>query len=125
MKLIKEVFAQDGKIYNPLLKDTPIGRGGTEGATQTIGILITNILNAMLMAGAIMLLIMIVWSGISWITSGADKERLQTAQRRLTNAIIGFIILICVFAIANFIGSIFGLGWFKNLEIPFPTAGTV
>ena len=125
MKLIKVVFAQDGKIYNPLLTGTPIGGGGTEGATQTIGILITNILNAMLMAGAVMLLIMIVWSGISWISSGADKERLQAAQKRLTNAIIGFIVLICVFAIANFIGSIFGLGWFKNLEIPFPTAGTV
>jgi hypothetical protein len=55
------------------------------------------------------------------MTGGADKERVQMAQKRLTYAIVGFIILICVFAIANFVGGFFGLSWFKTLKLPFPT----
>ncbi len=123
MKIIKTVFAQEGTIYNPLVPK--FGRGGTDAGPVIIGQLLANIINMMIIAGAIILLIMIVWSGIAWATSGSDKERLQGAQRRLSNAIVGFIILICVFAIANFIGSIFGLGWLKDLKIPLPTAGTI
>jgi len=125
MNLSKSVFAENGKIYNPLLKNSPIGTGGTEGAAKMIGLIVVNILNVMIIAGTIMLLIMIIWSGISWTTSGSNKEKLEGAQKRLTNAIIGFIILIAVFAIANFIGSVFGLGWFKNMKITLPTIGTI
>ena len=113
---MKFVHAQEGKITNPV-----IGKYGAQKGIQTIGELLTNIFNAMIIAGAIILVIMIIWSGIDWMTAGGDKERLQRAQKRLTNALVGFVILICVFAIANFIGGFFGLGWFKTFRLPFPT----
>ena len=118
---ITNVLAQDGIITNPVISEKfgNIGSGGN-GAT-VIGILLSNVFSAMIIAGAIILIIMIIWSGIAMATGGADKERVQMAQKRLTYAIVGFIILICVFAIANFIGGIFGLGWFKDLKLPFPT----
>ena len=112
---------QKGTIENPLAGE--LGKGGTSAGTTIIGNILVSVLNVMIIAGAIMLLIMIIWSGIAWTTSGSDKERLQGAKQRLTNAIVGFIVLICVFAIANFIGSIFGLGWFQDLKIPLPIAG--
>jgi len=121
--IIKKVLAGSGTIENPLASE--YGKGGTEAGAQILGNLISNILNAMMIAGAIILLIMIIWAGIAWASSGDNKERMQGAQKRLTNAIIGFIIIICVFAIANFIGSIFGIGWFKDLNIPFPTPSTI
>ena len=88
---------------------------------KIIGDLLDNVFNAMIIAGAIILVIMIIWSGIAMATGGADKERVQMAQKRLTYAIVGFVILICVFAIANFVGGFFGLGFFKTLKLPFPT----
>ncbi len=119
MSIIKSAFAGNGTIENPLV---PVfGSGGTEAGTKIIGDLITNIINAMMIAGAIILLIMIIWAGIAWASAGDNKERMQGAQKRLSNAVIGFIVVICVFAIANFVGSIFGLGWFKNFSIPLPT----
>jgi cytochrome bd-type quinol oxidase subunit 2 len=113
---------EEGVIYNPAITTGDYGRGGTEKGTTIIGSLLSNGFTAMLIVGAIILVIMIIWSGISMMTSGADKERVQTAQKRLTYAIVGFIILICVFAIAGFVGSFFGLDFFKTLKFPFPTS---
>lgn len=118
---MKFVFAADGTtIYNPAIT-SKYGEGGTKEGTTIIGSLLSNGFTAMLIVGAIILVIMIIWSGISMMTGGADKERVQSAQKRLTYAIVGFIILICVFAIASFIGNFFGLSFFKTLILPFPS----
>lgn len=121
MNLIKTIFAADGTITNPAITTGDFGKGGTAAGTTIIGKLLSNSLMAMIMVGAIILIIMIIWSGISMLTSGDNKERLQAAQKRLTYAIVGFVVLICVFAIASFIGGFFGLGFFKTLNLPFPT----
>ena len=113
---MKLVFAQEGKIINPA-----IGDYGQQSGVETISSLIVNILNTMLLVGAVMLIIAIIWSGLTWMTAGGDKEKVQRAQKRLTHAIIGFVILICVFAIANFVGGVFGLGFFKDLKFILPT----
>jgi len=120
--LLTQLLAQgeEGVIRNPVV--APLyGSGGTEAGTKIIGTLLSNIFNAMIIAGAVILIIMIIWSGIAMISGSGDKDRIQNAQKRLTYAIVGFVILISVFAIANFVGSIFGLGWFQNLKIPWPT----
>jgi len=122
MRIINNILAQEGGIItNPVInkKFGDISSGNT--GTTIIGSLLSNIFNIMIIAGAVILIIMIIWSGIAIIGGSGDKERVQNAQRRLTNSIIGFIILICVFAIANFIGGVFGLGFFKTLKLPFPT----
>jgi hypothetical protein len=122
MKIINSVLAQDDGIIRNRVINEKFGdiSGGNTGAT-IIGNLLSNVFNAMIIAGSIILVIMIIWSGIAIIGGSGDKERVQNAQKRLTYSIIGFIILICVFAIANFIGGFFGLGWFKTLKLPFPT----
>ena len=120
MKLFNSVLAQDGTITNPVVNQL-FGGGGTKAGTAIIGKLLSNIFIAMIIVGAIILIIMIIWSGIAMIIGGHDKERIETARRRLTYAIVGFVILICVFAIASFIGNFLGLEFFKTLNLPFPT----
>jgi hypothetical protein len=122
MKIINNILAQDdGIIRNPVINEK-FGNisGGNTGAT-IIGSLLSNVFNAMIIAGAVILIIMIIWSGIAIIGGSGDKDRVQNAQKRLTYSIVGFVILICAFAIANFVGGFFGLGWFKTLKLPFPT----
>jgi len=122
MKLINHVLAEEsGIITNPVINEKFGNIAGGNTGAKIVGTLLGNVFNAMIIAGAIILIIMIIWSGIAIIGGSGDKERVQNAQRRLTNSIIGFIILICVFAIANFIGGFFGLGFFKTLKLPFPT----
>jgi len=120
MNISNFVFAQEGVIENPVV--APLyGTGGTQAGTKIIGSLLRNIFIAMIIVGMIILIIMIIWSGIAIITAGQDKDKLQNAQRRLTWAIVGFIILISVFAIAAFISNFLGLEFFRDLKIPFPT----
>jgi hypothetical protein len=122
MKTINNVLAEEsGIITNPVINEKFGNISGGNTGAKIIGSLLGNVFNVMIIAGAVILIIMIIWSGIAIIGGSGDKERVQNAQRRLTNSIIGFIILICVFAIANFIGGFFGLGWFKTLKLPFPT----
>ena len=123
MKIIETIFAQnDGIIRNPAINpESKLGDISQKSGAEIIGTLLSNVFMAMIIAGVIILVIMIIWSGIAMMTGGADKERVQIAQKRLTYAIVGFVILICVFAIANFVGGFFGLGFFKTLKIPWPT----
>ncbi len=111
---MKKLLAQ--KITNPA-----VGKFGTQEGTKTVSELLTNVFNMMIIVGAIILVIMIIFSGIEWATAGGDKDKVQRAQKRLTNVLIGFIILICVFAIANLVGSFFGLGWLQTFKFPVPT----
>lgn len=110
-----------GVITNPAISTGIFGKGGTAAGTTIIGKLLSNVFIAMIIAGAIMLVIMIIWSGIAILSAGDNKDKLQGAQRRLTWAIVGFVILICVFAIANFVGKFLGVSFFESLALPFPT----
>ncbi|MCX6726113.1 MAG: hypothetical protein NT052_02250 [Candidatus Shapirobacteria bacterium] len=113
------VSKEGGIIENPVINPA-YGTGGN--GAKIIGSLMSNIFMAMIIIGVIVLVIMIIWSGIAMISAGGEKERIQMAQKRLTYAITGFIILICVFAIASFVGGFLGLDFLKTLNLPFPTA---
>jgi len=122
MRTINNVLAQDdGIIRNPVINEKFGNISGDNTGAKIIGSLLGNIFNVMIIAGAVILIIMIIWSGIAIIGGSGDKDRVQNAQKRLTYSIVGFVILICVFAIANFVGGFFGLNWFKTLKLPFPT----
>ena len=49
------------------------------------------------------------------MTSRGDPKAMQGAQAKITNALIGFIIVIFAFALVTLIGRIFGIGAFGNI----------
>lgn len=93
--------------------------GTGEGATLLAKLVAQALSSAFIIAGAIML-IMILWSGIAWITAGDNENNLKGARQRLVNAIIGFAILVGLRAIMGFIGDVFEVGWLKTLKIVWP-----
>lgn len=54
-------------------------------------------------------LILIVWSGVQWASSGGDKGKLEAARRRLTWAIVGLIIVLLAFFIVGIFGYFFNV----------------
>ncbi len=46
-----------------------------------------------------------------YLTSGGDKEAVGDAQKMITHAIVGFVILMFVFLILQFIPSVFGISF--------------
>lgn len=104
------------KINNPALS----GFGKGEGA-DIIAQMIANSLKIAFSVAGLILLAMLLWGGISWMTAGGDKEALATAQKRVSSALIGFVIFMSVFAIINFIAPVLGLDFLQILKIEWPT----
>lgn len=66
------------------------------------------ILGAFLFAG-IVAVILIIYSGIRFITSGGDPKQVEGARKTMTYAIIGFIVILLSFAILNLISTVTGV----------------
>jgi hypothetical protein len=48
-------------------------------------------------------LILVIWAGFQYINSKGDPAKTKTAIGMLTNAVIGMVIVIAAYAIANFV----------------------
>lgn len=68
---------------------------------------IPNGVGLLFVAGAVFFFFQLLWGAASWILSGGDKGSLESAKSRLTNAAIGFVLLIASFAIIGFIEDFF------------------
>lgn len=85
--------------------------GGLQTVGTTAGIsgggdiysIIGNIINIVLGLLGTVLLVIMLYAGYEWMTSGGDSEKVESAKVRLRNAIIGLIIIMTSFAITNFI----------------------
>lgn len=93
-------------LNNPALKGTSLqGKTGTSffaaflpkliGVTLTIGVLI--------FFGVFLL------GAIQWIMSGGDKQALEGARAKITNGIIGLVVLFIAFAVMQLIERFFGI----------------
>ncbi|MCX6705129.1 MAG: hypothetical protein NT162_02215 [Candidatus Woesebacteria bacterium] len=77
------------------------------------GLKIGNVIGATLPyffgAAGIALLVYLVLGGLQMITSRGDPKAMQGAQTKITNALIGFVIVIFAFFIVQIFGQVFGL----------------
>lgn len=80
------------------------------GRTTGVGGLFTIILPYVFIAAGIALLIYLIVGGLQLMTSRGDPKAVQGAQTRITNALIGFAIVILAYFIVQLFGQIFGLG---------------
>jgi len=104
-------------IYNPALEEV-IGKGA---GAHVLALMIANFLKITFSVAGLVLLAMLLWGGVQWMTAGGDKEQMAKAQGRITSALIGFVIFMSVFAIINFIAPALGLKFLEILTIEWPT----
>ncbi|MFA5135792.1 MAG: hypothetical protein WC489_00180 [Patescibacteria group bacterium] len=98
----------------------------TDNPVQGVGNLITFLISITLFVGGLAALIYLVWGAFEWITSSGEKEKIQKAQQKMTNAVVGLIMIVFAFTIFIFImgtvlGGKFGIG--PNFEITIPRIG--
>jgi len=72
---------------------------GTGSGIDILQLFLSNFITLALGAAGIISFFMLLWGGIEYITAGGDKERTQSAAKRLTAALIGLAIVFSVFAI--------------------------
>jgi hypothetical protein len=100
-------------ITNPALGEL----GKSEGATNFVQKAIPAAISLAFLIGAVVFFFMLLIGGISWISSGGDKQKLEEARARVSNAIIGLVILFATFAVIKIIGTFFHID-ILNLTIP-------
>lgn len=75
--------------------------------------------------GIIFALFFLIWGGITWITSGGDKEKVDKAQKTIVMAVAGLVLIFLAFVIINFIGTLLGVDSLSNLgTTPTQQSGT-
>ncbi len=88
-----------------------------------LGKLIVFGIRTTLITAGIFLLVYLLWGGFDWISSGGDKERVSKARDKITQAIIGIIIITASLTIFQVVaGNILGIievkqgqGWIFEL----------
>ena len=69
------------------------------------------------------LILYLLWGAFDWINSGGEKEKIAKAQQKITNAVIGMLLIFVVLAVFNLLaGDLLGIiepneGGF-NLKLP-------
>lgn len=75
-----------------------------------IGTIISVILtNYVFYAAGLMLLVYLVMGGLQMMTSRGDPKAMQAAQGKITNALLGFVIIVVAFLLVQIIGSLLHL----------------
>ncbi|OGM13915.1 hypothetical protein A3A76_05400 [Candidatus Woesebacteria bacterium RIFCSPLOWO2_01_FULL_39_23] len=115
------------RIYNPQIIEPLRNFTGWEYLQRlypifiALGIIITTVVFVLL----------IIIGGIAWVTAGGDREKLDTARRRVINGVIGIFLVLLVFFVLIWIGRIFkinflgqfNIGTTEVLPIVTPTGG--
>lgn len=106
-----------------LAQGTPIGNlfggigplGNTANITtnaQTTASAFTRVISVVLgvlTVSAGLWFIFQVFSGsLAWLSSGGDKQAVQNAQKRISHAIIGLVMVILSYALISIVGFVFG-----------------
>jgi len=82
---------------------------------NNIGDIVSRLIPYIFGIAGIALLLMIIFSGFQMLTSAGDPKALESAQKRLVNAIIGFVIIFAAYWIIQFIGKILGIEVFGTI----------
>jgi len=75
-----------------------------------LGTFISRVFSAVIIVGGIATFIYMVYGGIQWITAGGEKDKVQAAREKITQAIIGLAVLASAWAIYSLVDYFFGIG---------------
>ena len=70
--------------------------------------LFQNIVSTLLLFAGIVALFLIIYSGIRFTTSGGDAKQAEEAQKTLTYAVLGLVVVLLSFFIINVIAGVTG-----------------
>lgn len=70
--------------------------------------LVNFVTNLVLFIGVAITVIFLIIGGIQYIASGGDKEGATKARNMITNAVIGFIVVIAAWAIRTIVQNLLG-----------------
>lgn len=90
------------EITNPVVSN--FGSGAPSTAFTNI---IVTVWRTAITLGGLALLLMLLIGAFEWVSAGGDKGKIEAARERITQGIIGMLVLMGTVAISIFIGNTF------------------
>ena len=112
----KQVLAQ---ITNPVTGDLGTNDDSVAGGGKFIGYVV-YLWRAAIILGSLAVIGFFVLGAFSWITAGGDKGKVEDAQKKITNSIIGLVLLVSSFVILSFLSKLLFAGEFDLLKLTIP-----
>lgn len=117
MKLLADIDPTIGAMFGITPPDA-INLGGTGTPQQGLANMIAFGIKTFILIAGLALLFYLLWGTFDWITSGGEKEKIAKAQSKITNAVIGIILVFVVLMVFNLLaGNILGI------IVPTPNGG--
>jgi hypothetical protein len=87
---------------------------------QDPGKVVRNLVIIAFFAAGLFFLAQVLIGGISWINAGGDPKAMEAARSRITNAVIGLVIVAASFAIALIVTTALGINIFQPGGVSLP-----
>jgi hypothetical protein len=107
-----------GGITNPAISPTLGGSPSEANSGKTFSTYFVTVWRALIVIGTLAMLFNLINGAMEWITAGGEQSKVQHARQKMTEGIVGLVILAGSFVLIMYIGQIFN---FNLLNITFST----
>lgn len=99
-----------GTSLGSLLGIGPLGNfAACTGSVPLFVRVISIIIGVLTAFGSLWFIFQLFLGAINWISAGGDKQQIETARKRLTNAVVGLLIVVASYAIIAVVGAFLGI----------------
>lgn len=98
----------------PVIGTIPVPPGFPDEPNE----IIAGIITLVIAIAGLVFFFMLIFGGIRYLTAGGDEKAIQEARRSLTTAVVGLIIIVAAFLIAQLLFAVFGLNSLVNVVNP-------
>jgi hypothetical protein len=106
-------------ISNPVIGDLGVNDANTSSGGKFVEYTV-YLWRAAITIGALAVIVYFLLGAFTWITSGGDKTKVEDARNKITNAIIGLVLLVSSFVLLSFLSKILFGGEFDLLKLSIP-----
>jgi len=100
MNLMSIVYAADGITNKALGSSVPKDSAGG------LAFYIAQLWKTVVIVGGLAFLVYLMWGGIQWVTSGGDKTKLDEAQHKIYNSMVGLGVLVASYAFVRLVSGV-------------------
>jgi len=120
--LFSSVLAQGPADWGSRCKTNvtpPVGEEITDIATlQGLECVFANIISIAVVFAGLAVFLMLITGGLKYLTSGGDPKAVEAAQKTMTFAVLGLVIIIAAYLILNFLSVFTGIPDLLKFVIP-------